>query len=99
MRNIKVAFAKSPLVPYSEPSEPFTLNFTEGPSIVKIGKNWLIYFDSYREKTYNAVKTIDFKKFTDISNQISIPEGHKHGSILKVEESIVNKLLDRYKNK
>jgi hypothetical protein len=93
MRNIKVAFGKSALGPYSNISEPFTPSFTEGPTLVKIGDDYLIYFDSYREKTYNAVKTSDFKTFTDISKEIMVPEGHKHGTILKVDEKIIKKML------
>jgi hypothetical protein len=92
MRNIKVAFGKSALGPYTDISQPFTPSFTEGPTVVKMGKKWLIYFDSYKEKTYNAVETSDFKTFTDISKEIKIPEGHKHGTILRVNTEIIKKL-------
>ncbi|MDR1631581.1 MAG: glycoside hydrolase family 43 protein [Dysgonamonadaceae bacterium] len=83
-RNILASFATSPEGPYGNPSPRFTENFTEGPSVVKAGDEWLIYFDAYRKKSYDAVSTKDFRTFTDISDKISIPEGHKHGTILKV---------------
>lgn len=92
-RNIKVAFAKDPLGPYSKASEAFTSSFTEGPSVVKTGKDWLIYFDSYRDKTYGAVKTRDFKTFTNISGEIKIPEAHKHGTILTTTKKTVRTLI------
>lgn len=88
-RNLKMAFAGHPLGPYSPASGPFTGNFVEGPSEVRIGDKWLIYFDKYREKTYGAVETSDFKTFTDISGQVSVPQGHKHGTLFKVTEEIL----------
>lgn len=94
-RNMRVAFGKTPIGPYENQSEKFTGNFTEGPSVVKVGDEWLIYFDAYEKKSYDAVATKDFKTFTDINDKISIPEGHKHGTIFKAKESILNNLKSR----
>jgi hypothetical protein len=80
-RNIKVAFSNNALGPYTPASAPFTPAFTEGPSVAKAGNKWFIYYDSYREKKYGAMQTADFKTFTDISGEISVPAGHKHGTI------------------
>jgi hypothetical protein len=92
-RNIKVAFGKTPLGPYENVSAPFTKKFTEGPSVTKVGNEWLIYFDTYQDKRYDAVKTADFKAFTNASSQIKVPEGHKHGTIFKVGKTILKRLL------
>lgn len=92
-RNLKVAFGKTPLGPFENVSAPFTKKFTEGPSVTKVGKEWLIYFDTYQDKRYDAIKTTDFKSFTNASPHISIPEGHKHGTILKVKLPIIKKLI------
>jgi hypothetical protein len=97
-RNISVAFGKSPLGPFSNYSEPFTGFLTEGPTVVKVGGDYLIYYDSYGDKSYKAVKTTDFKTFTDISSEISLPEGHKHGTIVKVKQEVVDKLKENQKN-
>jgi hypothetical protein len=94
-RNIRVAFSKSPVGPYSDISEPFTGFLTEGPTVLKTGTDYLIYYDSYRNKTYGAAKTSDFKKFEDVTSQIVVPEGQKHGTIFKVNEEIVNRLKER----
>lgn len=91
-RNIKVAFGKHPLGPYENVSEPFTDKLTEGPSVVKVGKDWLIYYDAYGAKNYRAAKTNDFHTFTDISDQVSVPEGHKHGTIFKTTERVLRAL-------
>lgn len=92
-RNIKVAFGKTPLGPYENVSGPFTKKFTEGPSVTKVGNEWLIYFDTYQDKRYDALKTVDFKTFTDVSSQTKIPEGHKHGTIFKVRKEVLKGLL------
>jgi len=91
-RTIKVAFGKSATGPFTNVSEAFTQKFTEGPSVVQVGNDWLIYFDSYQTRTYEAVKTRDFKTFTDASGQISVPAGHKHGTIFRVKRRMLKRL-------
>jgi len=91
--NLRVAFAKTPLGPWKNVSGPFTQKFTEGPCALKIGDDWLIYFDAYREKIYGAVKTRDFKTFTDVTKEVSFPENHKHGTALKIPREILDGLL------
>ncbi|HEU5125535.1 MAG TPA: glycoside hydrolase family 43 protein [Verrucomicrobiae bacterium] len=94
-RNLRVAFGETPLGPWRNISLPFTQKFTEGPSALKIGKDWLIYFDAYQENIYGAVRTRDFKSFTDITKEVSFPEGHKHGTAFRVPRTILDALLQR----
>ena len=91
-RNLKVAFSESAIGPYSKASETFSPNLTEGPTVIKTGKDWLIYFDAYGQKTYSAMKTRDFKSFTEVTSEVAIPEGHKHGTIIKVKKSVITQL-------
>jgi beta-xylosidase len=91
-RNIKVAFGKSPSGPWTNSSKPFSDSFTEGPTIVKLKDEWLIYFDSYQKKIYEAVVTKDFVQFNDVTTAVKIPEGHKHGTIVPVKKRFVKKL-------
>lgn len=91
-RNIKVAFARQPLGPYSIPSAPFSPNFTEGPTVAKVGEDYLIYYDQYRDKIYGARKTRDFISFSDATGEVSLPEGHKHGTILQVDKKVIRQL-------
>lgn len=92
-RNIKVAYGTTALGPYTNVTPAFTEPFTEGPSVAKVGNDWLIYFDAYREKKYDAVKTTDFKSFIPLDKEISVPEGHKHGTIFKVKKKVLKKIL------
>ena len=75
--------------PYADPSVKFAPTYSEGPCAVKVGDEWLIYFDVYREGRFGAESTKDFKNFTPIDDQISIPQGHKHWTIIKVPESVL----------
>ena len=91
-RNIRVAFSDSPMGPWKNISRPFTDNFTEGPSVVKVKDDWLIYYDSYRKKIYETSATKDFINFTNITGKVQVPEGHKHGTIVMVKKKFVKRL-------
>ena len=92
-RNIKIAFAKDPLGLYTKASDSFTPNFTEGPAVAKVGDEYLIYYDQYRDKIYGAMRTKDFKTFTDVTKVVSVPEGHKHGTIFKVNKKVLQTVI------
>ncbi len=92
-RNIKVAFAGSPLGPWKNISKPFTGNFTEGPAVAKVKDGYLVYYDVYQEKKYGASFTKDFLSFIKADSLISIPQGHKHGTILRTDKKILKNLL------
>lgn len=92
-RNLKVALAKSPSGPYTTNDSAFTEGYCEGPTVEKINETYYIFYDSYRKFIYGATKTNDFVNFTDATNEVSIPKGHKHGTIFKAPASIINNLL------
>lgn len=92
MRNIKVAFAKTPYGPWSKASEPFTESFTEGPSTAYVNGWYYIYYDSYRHKIYGAHRTKDFIHFQDQTSAVKFPVGHKHGTVFMASEEIVERL-------
>jgi len=96
-RNLKIAFSDSMTGPYTPASEAFTEEFVEGPSVVKLGDDYYIYFDAYRRFIYGAMKTRDFLSFTDVTSDVSIPPGHKHGTIFKAPSSVVKNLLKNQK--
>jgi hypothetical protein len=88
-----VAFGESPLGPWQDVSPAFTEQFTEGPTVAKIGDEWLIYYDAYQKGIYGAAQTRDFRTFVDVTTEVSFPKGHKHGTALVVPRAIVDELL------
>jgi hypothetical protein len=92
-RNLKVAFSDNPLGPWKDISAPFTGFLTEGPTVVRLKNEYLIYFDQYRTKSFGVASTTDFVKFDTTSVDISIPDEHKHGTIFRAKKEIVEDLI------
>ncbi len=93
-KNIRIATAASPTGPWSPASEPiYDKDWAEGPTIARVGDRWILYFDRYVTKAFGAMASTDLEHWTDISDQISFPEGTRHGSILKVSRATLEKLI------
>jgi sucrose-6-phosphate hydrolase SacC (GH32 family) len=92
-KNIRVATGKTLTGTYSKASEPITGNYwAEGPTPVKIGKYWVVYFDKYIDHNMGAVRSPDLKNWEDISGKIEFPEGTRHGTVFKTSKKILEKL-------
>jgi hypothetical protein len=84
-KNIKIATSKKLAGPYSAASGAITGNYwAEGPTTLKIGKEWIVFFDKYVDKKMGAVRSADLNKWEDISDKITFPQGMRHGTIFKV---------------
>lgn len=97
-RNLRIAFAPSAEGPWTEPSAPFTEGMCEGPTVIApevLNGDYLIYYDAYSHACFGAMRTSDFINFTDYTDSISVPEGHKHGTMIRVPMSDVQYLLDK----
>ena len=94
-KNIRIATASAAEGPYSGPSQPITGQYwAEGPTGIKIGDTWLVYFDKYRERTYGLVISKDLKNWTDVSDKLEFPQGSRHGTILQVSNQVLDRLID-----
>jgi hypothetical protein len=94
-KNIRVTSADILYGPYSAPTEPITGKYwAEGPTSIKRGDTWFVYFDKYRERKMGAVISRDLVTWEDISDQISFPAGAKHGTVFEVKKSVLDKLLN-----
>lgn len=94
-KNIRIASAPTLYGPYSTPSEPISGKYwAEGPTVMKIGKSWIVYFDKYMDKKMGAVTSTDIVNWTDISDKVSFPEGMRHGTIIEIDEKILDILTN-----
>lgn len=92
-KRLRLAFAASPGGPWTGVTEPFTVDWVEGPSAIRIGREWWIYFDHYsKPHYYGAVRTRDWKTFEDVSKQLSFPADHRHGTVVRIDEKIAREL-------
>lgn len=98
-KNLSIAKSKHLLGPYSQASPPITPAevWVEGPSMVHTENGWVVYFDRYIEKRMGAIQSNDLVNWTDITESIHFPEGTRHGTVLKVEQSVVDKLMNKGK--
>jgi hypothetical protein len=92
-KRLRLAFASSPQGPWRDVSDPFTRDWVEGPSVLRIGKEWWIYFDHYtKPRHYGAVRTADWKTFADVTQEVSFPQDHRHGTVVEIPASTASKL-------
>ena len=82
----------SPEGPFSNPTPAFSPAYSEGPCAVKVDDAWIIYYDVYKEYRYGAVLTRDFRTFVPLDDCISVPAGHKHGTIVEITNKQFKKL-------
>ncbi|PSR57317.1 glycosyl hydrolase [Adhaeribacter arboris] len=92
-KNIRIATSKNLVGPYMAAGPPITGKYwAEGPTALKLGINWIVYFDKYTEGKMGAVTSPDLKKWTDISGKINFPAGVRHGTVFKVTRQELEKL-------
>lgn len=92
-KNIKMAFSDSLEGPYSQAGKPITGDYwAEGPTAIYIDGKWIVYFDKYKNHAYGAVASSDLKNWEDISDQVSFPEGLRHGTVIKVPRELLSDL-------
>ncbi len=92
-KNIKLAYSTNLEGPYVEAGKPITGGYwAEGPTTLKIDNTWIVYFDKYVNHNMGAVKSDDLENWIDISDQVSFPEGARHGSIIRISKKEFEKL-------
>jgi hypothetical protein len=95
-KNIRLAFADRPDGPWSAPTAPITGDYwAEGPTALRVGDRWIVYFDRYRDHKYGALASTDLEHWTDISTSLVLPAGIRHGTAFEVPAADARRLLDR----
>lgn len=92
-KNIRITTSSQLTSGFGQPTAPITGNYwAEGPTPVKIGNNWIVYFDKYVDHKMGAIRSTDLEKWEDISELVSFPEGTRHGTVFKVSREQFQKL-------
>ncbi len=93
-KNIRLAFADRAEGPYGDPTPPITgAYWAEGPTGIKIGGRWFVYFDKYSDRKYGVIVSDDLKKWDDISDQLVVPAGMKHGTVFRAPQETIDALV------
>jgi sucrose-6-phosphate hydrolase SacC (GH32 family) len=80
--------------PYANVTSSFTRTWVEGPTAIKIGDYFIVYYDCYRDHHYGAVRSKDMVHWEDITSLVSFPSGMRHGTVLEVSGDVVRKILN-----
>lgn len=93
-KNLKIARAEQLDGPYGTASEPITGNYwAEGPTVMLIDGEWVVYFDKYIEHQYGAVASKDLTDWRDVSKQLKMPQGIRHGTVFKISRNELERML------
>jgi beta-xylosidase len=88
---IQIASRQSLEGPWTGISEPFNESWSEGPSAIKIGSEYVVYYDHYRDpKRMQAVHSKDLKHWSPA--EVEFPDGSKHGSFLEIAKEEAQRL-------
>lgn len=90
---IRWAVATDVLGPYRLMSKPLISDErAEGPTLLTDGKRTRLYVDYYAGGRYGTFETTDWQKWTDISAEVTVAKGQRHGTVLKVSSTVARAL-------
>jgi hypothetical protein len=91
-KNLRIAVGASPEGPFGPASAPFTPSWVEGPSAIRIEDRYVVYFDCYTKGHYGAVRSRNLTDWEDVTSRLRFPKGARHGTVLQVPTSVVDRL-------
>ena len=85
-KHLLVATANTIHGPWQLQQAPFSPAdvWVEGPAIIELDGWYYVYFDQYTEHSFGVMRTRDFKEWEDLTEQLNMPQGSRHGSIVKI---------------
>jgi len=92
-KHLRIATGDRAEGPFSAASPSITGDWVEGPSAIRIGDAFYIYFDHYgKPQFYGATKSSDLVHWQDISDRVSFPKGARHGTVLRVPDRVIEEI-------
>ncbi len=93
-KNIRIATSTELTKNYTSASESISPHWVEGPTVLQKDSTWIVYFDLYKKHRMGAISSVDLKNWADISDSVKFPLGTRHGTVFKVKESVMERLLE-----
>jgi len=94
-KNIRIAIATRAEGPYGPASEPFSPDWVEGPTALKIGDYWHVYYDAYTRHRMEGARSKDLVHWEPITEMLSFPKGLRHGTAFAVSNEILAALKEK----
>jgi beta-xylosidase len=91
-KHLRVASADRLTGPYGPASAPISPDWVEGPSILRVGDAWLLYFDEYTRHRYGVLRSADLSNWTAVPGGVRFPEGVRHGTAFAVPQNVFDRM-------
>lgn len=93
-KQLRMATAPSIYGPWGDISNSLTRRWVEAPTVIRIDRDWLVYYDSWsRQPPFGAIRSRDLRDWDDVSSLMSFPDGHRHGTVLQIPPDLARNLL------
>lgn len=99
IKNLRLATASDLAGPFTVDPDPITPpgSWLEGPTAIRIGDYTYLYADSYTKHHYVALRSRDHKTWEDLTAQLVMPKGIRHGTAFAVTRPVLQRLLEQDK--
>lgn len=98
-KNLRLGPAAGVRGPFGPLAPPFTPPglWVEGPTAVKIGDEYLVYFDAYATRQYRAMRSRDLVNWEDVTERMTFPfagtaQRMRHGTVIAVPRALIERL-------
>lgn len=98
-KHLRIAESDDVRGPFRQLSAPFTPPglWVEGPTALRVGDDYLLYFDAYQTRHYGVMRSRDLQTWEDVSSRLQLPdEGTpvrmRHGTVLEVPRTVIDRL-------
>jgi hypothetical protein len=92
-KRLHVAFAPGLEGEWTVGSEPIlSRDWIEGPTVLRVGRVWRLYFDRYTKGRYGAAESADGATWRDITDAVRFPPGARHGTAFPVSQAVLDAL-------
>jgi hypothetical protein len=85
--------AASPTGPFGPVSRSFTGTMTEGPTAIRLGGRYLVYYDIYEQGHFGAASTTDFVHWRDETPRVRFPDKARHGTVVRVPRAFADAIV------
>jgi hypothetical protein len=93
-KNIRLAYAERPEGPWTQATRAITGDYwAEGPTALRVGDEWIVYFDRYRDHRYGAIASDDLATWEDVTALLAMPDGMRHGTAFAVPRPDAERLI------
>ncbi len=92
-KHLKVAFGTSAFGPFTGITAPISPDWVEGPSVVKVGSGFHLYYDEYTRHRYGGARSEgDLREWKPILSGLEFPRGARHGTVFTAPRSVLEAL-------